>query len=205
MANGSLLRTCGAIGIAGVLIVIAADVLSWFIAEGYSPISQSISALAVGRASWLIDLGLWAFALACVAVGGGMLGLGVPARGWRLASIATVTIGFEVAVVAMANQYAGSENPGANVHTLAIALLYLSFGAAALAGRPGLQHLGSSAAGYSRTAGWIWIILAPIYYFWYPSGWAGLFERALALLMLVWLLAVAAQVRADGGRLARAD
>ena len=192
MAHASILKTCGVVGIGGVLFAIAADVLSWFLAEGYSPISQSISALAVGNGSWLIDLGLWVLASACVAIGGGMLALGISARRWSIAAITTITIGVEVAVVAMVNEYAGDHNAGANVHTLAIFLLYLSFAAAALTSRPGLEELGSSAASYSRTAGWIWIVLAPIYYFWYPSGWAGAFERALALLMLVWLLAIAA-------------
>ena len=130
-----------------------------------------------------MDLGLWALGLACLAIAGGMLALRVSGGQWRMSAFATTTMGIEVAVVATVNQYAGTERAGANVHTWAVALLYLSFAAAALTSRPGLEELGSSAAGYSRAAGWVWIVLAPIYYFWYPSGWAGLFERAIALLI----------------------
>ena len=203
MQRQQLLRTCGALGIAGVLFGAAADVLSWFVAEGYSPVSQSISALAVGNASWLIDLGLWVFALACGAIGTGMLAFRLSATSWRIAAIASIAMGIEVAVVAMVNEYAGTENTGSNVHRWAVTLFYLSFAAAALAGRRALEELHSGVAGFSRAAGWIWIVLAPIYYFWYPSGWAGSFERALALLMIAWLFVIAAQLRAEGGRLAR--
>ncbi|WP_167767247.1 DUF998 domain-containing protein [Jannaschia formosa] len=205
MPDRHILSTCGALGVVGALVPIATDVLSWPLAESYSPVSQSISALAVGRASWLIDLGLWIFALGCFAVGTGMFALRPLAAPWLIAAVATITIGIEAATVAVVNEYAGSKNAGADIHSWAIWLLYPSFAVAALGGRRRLRDLSSLAARYSLAAGWIWIVFAPVYYFWYPSGWAGAFERGLAILMIAWLLLVAVQFRAESARPPRAD
>lgn len=204
MASPSTLRLCGAVGIAGALLAIPADALSWLLADGYSPVRRTISALAVGRASWLIDVGLWAFALACVAVGAGMFALGRPARGWRIAALAIPGAGGAVAVVSLVNGYAGQENAGANIHTWAVYALYVLFAAAALGAAPGLRRLDRGVAEYSRLAGWAWVQLGPVYYFWFPSGWAGAFERGLALLMIAWLALVARRLLREARRPAEA-
>nr|WP_280819026.1 DUF998 domain-containing protein [Tianweitania sediminis] len=180
---------------AGAVFPIVADVLSWFIADSYSPLSQTISDLAVGDASWLMDLGLLVLALACLLIGVGLLSLRTKTRNLRIAGIATIAIGAEVALIAMVHQYAGTENTGADFHSWANYLLYASFATAALAGASGLRTLDSSVAGYSRVIGWIWVVAAPVYYFWFPSGWAGFLERALAALLLAWLIMVAAELR----------
>lgn len=203
MLSPVLLRTCGLIGVTGALLAIPADVLSWFLAEDYNPMAQTISALAVGPSNWLIDLGLWAFALACLAVGTGLLALGLPTGFWRVAALAAMGMGAAVAIISFVNGYAGQENAGANLHQGSVFALYVLFPEAALGSRSGLESLSEGAADTSRLAGGAWLVLAPLYYLWFPSGWAGAFERTLALLMVVWLVVVAWQLRREGRQLAR--
>lgn len=203
MAAPGIRWFCGGVGLAGALAAIPADVVSWLLAQGYSPIRQTISALAVGPSSWLIDFGLLAYALACVAVGTGMRELRLPGRPWTLGSLAIVGAGLAVAVVSFANQYAGQQNAGANIHAWMVYALYALFGAAALAAAPGLGRLDARAARWSRLIGAAWIALGPIYYVWFPAGWAGAFERGLALLMILWLVLVARLLREEGRQAAR--
>lgn len=58
MAAPRLRRFCGGVGLAGALAEVPADVVSWLLAHDDSPVSQTISAQAVGPSSWLIDVGL---------------------------------------------------------------------------------------------------------------------------------------------------
>ena len=191
------LRRCGAIGVAGALFAVIADIVSWFLADFYNAISQTISSLAVGRASWLIDLGIWAFALSCVGVGTGMFALREPTKSWKIGCIAITVAGAAAAVISFMNEYAGQSNAGANVHTWAVLVLYIGFAVAALAAAPGLRDLREETGRYSLLSGYAWIVLAPTYYLWFPKGWAGAFERALVALVIVWLVRVAHLLRAE--------
>ena len=194
----STLKLCGGIGLAAALFTIPADVVSWFLADSYNPISQTINTLAVGRASWLMDLGLWAFALACAAVGVGMLALRLSAGLWRGAASAIIGAGVAVAIIAVSAGYAGPVNAGANPHQWSLYALYILFAMAVLGAASGLEALTESMAHFSRLVGWAWIVLAPVYYLWFPSSWAGAFERVLALLTVVWLARVAWGLRKEG-------
>jgi len=204
MSSPDFLKACGTVGLWAALFTIPADVVSWLLAESYNPISQTISALAVGRASWLIDLGLWGFALACAATGAGMIALALPAKFWKVAAFAIMGAGAAVATVAVAKGYAGPQNAGANPHQWSLYALYVLFAVAAFGAASGLLGLGERVASYSRLIGWAWVVFAPAYYFWFPSGWAGAFERVLALLMVVWLALVARQLQQVGRLQAKA-
>lgn len=66
----------------------------------------------------------------------------------------------------------------------------LPFAMAALGAVHGPKGLDEGAARYSRLAERAWVLPAPLLLA-VPSGWVGAFERALALLMIVWLVLVA--------------
>lgn len=200
VAKNPILRICGALGLSAALLPIMADMLSWLLAKEYNPITQTISALAVGPSSWLIDIGLLLFALSCAAVSTGMLALRLPQAAWRVAEITIIGSGLTVAVITFVNQYAGQQNAGANIHMVMVFALYGLFAVAALAAAAGLRDLNDGAATFSRLAGFAWIVLAPVYYIWFPAGWAGAFERVLVLLMIAWLAMVARELRQEGRR-----
>ena len=197
--NLSLLRGCGILGLAGCAVPIPADVISWVIAGNYNPVSQSISALAVGPSSWLIDLGLWAFVVGCLAVAAGIWALRLPARPWLLSGLAVLLLAVDVGVIAQLNQYAGQENIRGDVHTWAVYALWPLVALAALFAAPGLERI---AEGEGRASQWIgiaWIVLCQIYLV-LPTSWNGAFERFLALLMLGWIAGMAWRLRTEARR-----
>lgn len=181
-------------------MAVLADAVSWVLAETYDPVRQTISSLAVGPSSWLIDLGLWTFAAACFAIGTGMLSLRIPARLWVFAAAAVLMMGEAVAVVSAVNEYAGARNAGADLHRWAVGGLYLCFSVAALGALSGLRDLDRRLARYSRLSGWAWVVLGPIYVAWAPRSWAGAFERGLALLVVAWLALMGWQLLREARR-----
>lgn len=65
--NPRYLRLCGLIGLVGCIGVVAADIAGILVYESYNWISQSISALAVGRYGWIQDLGLYLLSAGLIA------------------------------------------------------------------------------------------------------------------------------------------
>ena len=164
-----------------------ADVVAWaLLVENYSPISETISALAVGAGSWLLDLGLWTFAAGCVALGLGMLGLRLGGRAWALAAYAVMMLGPVVGVIALFNEYAGQKNAGANIHLNAVYALGILVTAAALLVVPSLRRLDTRLARRGFIFGIAWVILGPLFFI-VPDGWNGGYERVLALMLLGWI------------------
>ncbi|HET7410308.1 MAG TPA: DUF998 domain-containing protein [Paracoccaceae bacterium] len=198
----SLLRACGLVGLVGAIFPIFADIVSWLLVSGYSPTANSISALAVGNSSWLIDLGLWAFVVSCVAVAVGLWSWGVRAKWWTPAIASLILLAVCVGIITRVNQYAGTQNPGANVHMWAVWGVGLFFLLTAWLVVPGLRTVSPWLAWLSVVVGALWLVGTPIYWFAVPPGWSGAAERLLAFLMLLWLGTMAWRLRHSGGRAA---
>ena len=184
-----VLRTCGTIGLVGCIGVVACDLTAWAVVEGYNPASQSISALAAGEASWIIDLGLWLFAAACTGLAIGVFRWRLDGAYWTAAGIALALLGIDVAAIALLNEYAGQENTGADAHRYAVYALWLLFALACLLVVPGLGALHRSSARLSRNVGIAWIVLAPLLLF-VPADLYGAYERFLGLILVGWVAAM---------------
>lgn len=182
-----LFRTCGMIGLIGCASVVAADVIAWMLVEGYNPISQTISDLAVGDGSWLIDLGLFLFGAAYGAAAVGLFSWRLAGLSWTLGAAAMVLLGIDVLVIAMVNQYAGTANRGGDIHISAVYALGVLFAFACLLVVPGLKKLPASWYRFSLIIGVFWIIASP-FFFLVPDGWEGAYERFLGLILVGWLL-----------------
>lgn len=177
--------------ITGVAFAVVADVISWFLADNYNPIQMTISTLAVGRASWLIDLGLLIFAASCALAAAG-LATALPKGGVQLVAwLSILLLGADVAWISFLNEYAGSNNAAADLHTWGVYALYVLFAVGALSTASSIGRTDAGTASRVRLLGVLWVVLGPLYYFWYPASFLGAFERVLALLMILCLVAVA--------------
>jgi hypothetical protein len=203
VATRRLVRTCGLIGLFGCLVAVVTDVMGWILVDGYDPISQTISNLAVGRWSWLLDLGLYLLATACFATAVGLAARRLGGASWTFAAAAVALLGIDVIVVAAFDEYAGTTNPGADVHSAAVYALGALFALACLLAVPGLKRLHGSLGRFSLVVGLAWIVLAPLFFL-VPNAWDGAYERFLALILLGWLATMASRVllRAHDGALA---
>lgn len=186
--NG-FVRSAAAAAILSCVVVVFADIASWaLLVENYNPISETISALAVGAGSWLLDLGLWTFAAGCVALGLGMLRRRLEGWTWILAALAVLLLGPVIGVIALFNEYAGKQNAGADIHINAVYTLGILVGLAALLVLPALRALDSRLAPRGLVFGVVWLILAPLFFV-VPDSWNGGYERGLALMLLGWVTA----------------
>ena len=187
----ALIRRSTAFALFGCLAVVLADVIAWaVIVENYSPISETISALAVGPGSWLLDLGLWLLAGGCVALGIAMYRWRPDGSLWVFGSVAVMLLGPDIGVIALFNEYAGTRNAGANVHLNAVYVLGVLVALAALLVVPALKMLDDRLGRRSLWFGIAWVVLAPIFFI-VPDSWNGAYERALALMLLSWITGLA--------------
>lgn len=183
----TFIRRTAAAAILSCIIVALADILAWtLLVEHYSPISKTISALAVGEGSILLDAGLWSFAAGCLTLGVGMFRWNKGGL-WRGAAVAVMLLGPAIGVIAFFNEYAGQKNAGADIHLKAVYALGFLVGLAALLVVPALKafnpRIGRANLGFALA----WIILAPLFFV-IPGGWNGAYERALALMLLAWVM-----------------
>ena len=182
-------RRTAAVAILSCVAVALADVVAWsLLVEDYNPISKTISALAVGAGSWLLDLGLWTFAVGCVALGLAMFRQRLGGTPWVLAALAVGLLGPIIGVIALFNEYAGTRNAGADVHLYAVYALGTFVALAAMLVVPSLKVLDDRLARRGIVFGIAWVILAPLFFL-VPDGWNGAYERILALMLLGWVAA----------------
>lgn len=197
----SALRSAAAVAVAGCIAAVLADMISWFLANGYNPVAQTISDLAVGPSSWLMDLGLWCFSVAAIALTLALWPVAARARyGW-LSMLCLVLLAVDVAVIAQVNEYAGEGNPGADIHQWGVYALGVLFPGAALAAIPALRDVSGKHERFSLAMAVAWIILGPFYMFVPSDSWNGAAERVLALIMLAWVSRTARHLRRRAGPL----
>ncbi|MCB8835836.1 DUF998 domain-containing protein [Aurantimonas sp. VKM B-3413] len=177
---------CGIIGFVGAVAAVLTDLIAMFIVDRYSPISETISALAVGQAAWIQDCGLYAFAIACASCGVGYFRWWQGGYAWPAAGGLLILLGVDVGVIAYFNQYAGTTNVGADIHSNATYVLAAMFLLATLLSGPGLRRIRRSFGRFTVVLGVAWLILAPVFLL-VPTGWDGAYERFLGLMLVVWV------------------
>lgn len=184
-----LVRGAALSAIVSCVVVALADIVTWgLLIENYNPFSKTISALAVGTGSWLLDLGLWTFAAGCVGLGFGMFRRHLGGLTWLLAAIAVMLLGPVIGVIAFFNEYAGKQNAGADIHLNAVYTLGVLVAAALLLVVPTLKIISNRLGRRGVVFAIAWLILAPLFFV-VPDGWKGGFERGLALMLLGWVTA----------------
>ena len=194
ISSDPLIRRAATAAILSCVVVALTDIIAWaLLVESYSPIRETISALAVGPGSWLLDIGLWIFAAGCVALAFAMFRWHLGARAWRLAAVAIMLLGPVIGVIALFNEYAGKHNAGANVHLAAVCALGLLVAAAALLVVPSLRLHDDRLARRGVIFAGAWVILAPLFFV-IPDGWNGGYERLLALMLLGWVATISSFV-----------
>nr|WP_111300165.1 DUF998 domain-containing protein [Paracoccus saliphilus] len=184
--HSSFAGRAGVAAILSCIVVAVADIIAWsLLVDHYSPVRNTISALAVGPGSWLLDLGLWVFAVGCLSLGVGMLSWDRAVL-WRVAAVLVMLLAPAIGTIALFNEYAGQRNLGADIHIKAVYTLGVLVALAALlAIRPlavADRLLGRSVAVIAL----LWLVMAPLFFI-IPDGWDGAYERGLALMLLTWV------------------
>ena len=195
--RGEAMRVAGALALVGCVAVAVANVAGSLVVDDHDWVRDTLSYLAEGRYGWIQDTGLVLFAAGLVALGIGLWLLDLGGWGWRLGALCLVLMGLDVVLIALYEAYGERTPDGVVIHSQAVWALGGLFGLALLLLSAGLAGVGAGWRRFTVAAAVLWILLAPPFFL-IPTGFDGLYERALALIVLAWIVPVAVMLIAEG-------
>lgn len=187
--GSKLPKICGVIGILGAFSSVATNIAGIVLVERHNPISETISALAIGKYAWLQDAGLDALAIGLMAIAIALLKWNLGGFQWEAGATLMIILGLDIILIAEHNQYAGREGVGAAIHIYCVYALGLLFALIAWFLGEGLRKVSRNWQRFSRGISLVWTTLAPLFFF-APEPWNGGYERFVALIMLTWVTAI---------------
>ncbi len=184
-----VLLCCGVLGLAGTLAAVLADLIGIIVRDGYNPIAQTISDLAIGDYAWIQDYGLDAYAVGVLACGIALFRWRAGGKWWIATAVLLGLLSVDVLLIAEHNQYAGRPGRGAAIHLQLVIILGLLFTLIPLSFAIGLRSLDKRWFRFSLGITIGWLIMGPVFFV-VPDAWDGGFERLVSLLMIAWTVAV---------------
>ncbi|MGF1451131.1 MAG: DUF998 domain-containing protein [Opitutales bacterium] len=182
-----LLRACGWLGVSGAVAVLLGDVIGAAVKPSHNPLSDTISALAIGRYSWIQDVGLNLLALGMAACGLGQLLWKPRRRRWWVGFGLWIAMALLIFGISEHDEYLPSGDPTDNWHKYLVTALYLFFAATALFNTASLHSLGKRYMWTGYALGLVWLLGGPLFWFAAPDAWDGLVERLVGGTLLAWV------------------
>lgn len=182
----AFLVTVGIAGFSGCVVLIAGSFLGALLVPSYSWVSDTISDLAAGRNELVMDLALYGFAGALVAVALGAAHLHLGRANWTLGIFALVLSAATVVIVGARNEYGDGDNEGVEIHIYLVYLLGVLLALPPLLMAEGVRIVAPVYRCCFRVLGAAWVLAAPVFFL-VPTGWDGLYERCLALITVSWV------------------
>lgn len=190
-------RALAILAFLGCIAVLACDVAMWVLRSDYNPVRDTISAAAAGPKSVVQDAGLVAFAMGVLALAIGFtLRSGSGGAEWAV-RIALALLSTVFVVLAVRETYAKPDPNGLIIHDQLV-VLGGALVALVLWLLPAVAPPDSSPL-WMRAAALVWAIAAGLMGF-VPEAVLGLYERALALVLVLGVAAAAWKLyrRPDG-------
>ncbi|MGJ3262258.1 MAG: DUF998 domain-containing protein [Salinarimonas sp.] len=179
----------GAVAAACASVLIVTDVVGSAVVPGYDPVGDSISDLAAGRLAWIQDAGLVTFAIGLAALAWGLSRI-ADGRAWLAGVLCLALVALDVATIAVHDEYGDREPGGLVFHLELVYALGFLFALTTLLLAPGLYRASRAWGRFDAGVCAAWIVLAPIFFF-VPTRWDGLYERAIAAIVLAWTFGMA--------------
>lgn len=183
-------RACGLLGLLGILASVVTSLVGVWVHDRVGFVAETISDLAAGRHAWIQDLGLYALALGMVATAAALWRGGPHGLAWRVGTAGLIVLAIIIAVIGGYGEYGDLDEGGVVIHIYLVIALGVGFPAVVLLLTPGLRRFDPAWGRWNALLAVVWIVAAPLFFL-VPTGWDGLYERGVALLLLVWLAALA--------------
>lgn len=185
LVTGLSLYACLGCAIFAVSILIAD-----FVVPDHDWIADTISDLGAGRYEFIVDIGIYAFSAALVAMALGAAHLHLGGWDWSLGVIGLALAGLIVFLVGARNEYGDNDHEGVVIHVYLVYALGLLFtvvplGLARGAARAGVLH-GRVLVGLAL----LWLVAAPVFFL-LPTGIDGVYERGLGLIAMAMVVTLA--------------
>lgn len=181
----------GIVGFIGCVTIIVADLTAGFVVNDYNPISETISDLAAGQRSWILDNGIQVFAFGVIACSIGLYvwNLDKNRIRWTMGSILLFLLGVDIIIIARHNAYGDGVPTGTEIHIYLVYFLGIAFALITWLFANGFKSISQFWSRVSLGIGTIWLFLAPLFFV-APNSWNGAYERFLGLIMITWFLGV---------------
>jgi Protein of unknown function (DUF998) len=189
-ANVVLLTVCGWLGIGGAIAAILSDIIGSVVVPNYDWMSDTISDLAAGRYSIIQDVGLYAFAGSLLACAIGTANFHSGQNSWTAGVLSLALMAAIVTVIGARNEYGDRDATTTwGVHLGLVYFLMSLFLATALLMAPGMTRVRAGYRMWSLICSALFVVTAMAYFF-SPSAFVGLTERAVALVAIGWVVTV---------------
>lgn len=172
---------------AGCAALLLTDIIGIFAVEGYNPITQTISALAITEKAWIQDTGLNLYAVSFVACAIGLFSMNLGGWKWKTGVSMLLLLAVDILLISEHDKYAGREDVvGAEIHIYCVYALGLLFTLAPLLISFGLKKISRGWYLYSIATAISWMVLSAIFFL-IPTGWDGAYERLISLITVAWV------------------
>lgn len=185
------LTRLGYFSLATAVIVLVADLIGWAVVEKHNPIAETISKLAIGRYSMILDIALDIYAVGIAAIAISMFlrsKVMQHAGGWKWKTAAGLLIltALNILVISEYDQYAGFDGFGYRVHRWCCFSLYGLVAASAVLLALELKHIDNGQRKATMVFLAVWLIGGPLFMFVVPTDIDGGVERAVAISLVAW-------------------
>ncbi|MGB7083987.1 MAG: DUF998 domain-containing protein [Phormidesmis sp.] len=186
LSNSTILTICGFVGLFGCFSVVITDIVGTIVVDGYNPISQTISDLAINKKAWIQDVGLNLFAASFAACGIGFFILDMDGWKWKVGSILLFVLAVDILVISEFDRYADLDSFGSTVHLSCVVVLAVVFTLMLVLTASGLSKVNQSWRSFNLVTAFIWALMAPVFFV-TPNSLNGAYERLLSLIVIAWV------------------
>lgn len=174
----SLIAALGCVALAGSILI--AD----FVVPDHDWIADTISDLGAGRYEFIVDIGLYAFSTALLALAVLAAHVHLGAWDWSVGIIALVAFGLLVFLIGARNEYGDNDSDGWVIHVYLVYALGVTMTVACFALARGVARASSRYRTILIATGIVWVVSAPVFFF-LPTEVDGIYERYLGVVSFV--------------------
>lgn len=176
-----MLAAAGWAGAAGILAMAAFVVAGDLMLDRFSWRAATISELAAGQRSWIVDYGILGYGLSLIVLALGAMHVHPGGWRWSVGATGLAGLGLIVFLIGFRNEYGDGDSEGGEYHMTMVYIL-----AGLMAVLPWMMSRGAARFGrhYAALLRWtsvLWVLCAP-WFFVVPTEWDGAVERGLGLI-----------------------
>ena len=190
-----ILRGLSWIALAGPVIFSVAILIADFVVPNHDWAADTISDLGAGRYELIVDVGIYAYAAALIALSVAAAHAHLGGRGWTVGLYGLILTGLIVFLVGARNEYGDGDTGGPVIHVYLVYALGAAFAVIPWAMSQGAGAIRSLHRTILRAVSVVWVLLAPVFFIMHDD-WDGAYERLLGLITFVFVVTLALTFRA---------
>jgi len=176
-----LLIALGWFAILGCAVFAVSILIADIVVPDHDWVADTISDLGAGKYEFIVDIGIYAFAAAIIAIALLAAHVHMGDTGWSIGIVGLALTGLTVFLIGARNEYGDGDNEGWVIHIYLVYALGVLFTVVPLLLAKGATRAGSVYGRILVSLAIIWVISAPIFFF-LPTEIDGIYERYLGLI-----------------------